>query len=100
VTYQVSLTPEAEADIEEAHLWYAERGIDLAEDFRRSLDQCIATIASYPEGFPVVHRSVRRALLRRFPYCIFYVLGPERAIVVGCFHARRDPSAWRVRAAG
>jgi toxin ParE1/3/4 len=100
VTYQVSLTPEAEADIEEAHLWYAERGMGLAEDFRRSLDQCIATIVGYPEGFPVVHRSVRRALLRRFPYCIFYVLEPERAIVIGCVHARRDPRAWQVRAAG
>jgi plasmid stabilization system protein ParE len=72
----------------------------LAEDFRRCLDQCIATIVSYPEGHPVVHRVVRRALLRRFPYCVFYILEPGRAVVIGCLHARRDPQAWRVRAAG
>jgi plasmid stabilization system protein ParE len=100
VTHRVSLTPEAEADVEEAHVWYAERGLGLAEDFRRSLDECMGRIASHPEGFPSVHRSVRRALLRRFPYCVFYVLEPERALVIGCFHARRDPRVWRLRGVG
>jgi plasmid stabilization system protein ParE len=99
VTLQVSLTPEAEADVQEAHLWYAERGMGLAEDFRRSLDECFSRVVSHPESYPTVHRAVRRALLRRFPYCIFYVLEPERAVVIGCLHARRDPRAWRLRAA-
>jgi plasmid stabilization system protein ParE len=99
VTLQVSLTPEAEADVQEAHLWYAERGMGLAEDFRRSLDECFGRIASHPESYPVVHRTVRRALLRRFPYCIFYVPESEHVVVIGCLHARRDPRAWRLRAA-
>lgn len=100
MTLQVSLTPEAEADVEEVHVWYAERGLALADDFRRSLDECMARIASHPEGFPAVHGWVRRALLRRFPYCVFYVLEAERAVVIGCFHARRDPRVWRLRGVG
>jgi len=100
VTLRVDLTPEAEADVEEIHAWYAERGRELADDFRHSLDQCMASIASFSESHAVVHRSVRRALLRRFPYCVFYVLETERALVIGCFHARRDPQAWRLRGAG
>ena len=97
MTRQISLTPEAEADAAEAHAWYAERGMGLAEDFRHSLDECMNRIASHPDGYPVVHRSVRRVLLRRFPYCLFYLLDAERAVVIGCFHARRDPQAWRLR---
>ena len=100
MTLRVDLTPEAEADVEEAHAWYAARGSGLAEDFRRSLDQCMSNISSHPESYPVVHRSLRRALLRRFPYCIFNVVEPARAVVVGCFHARRDPQAWQLRGAG
>jgi plasmid stabilization system protein ParE len=97
VTRRVSLTPEAEADVEDAHVWYVERGLGLAEDFRRSLDECMARIAGHPESYPAVHRSIRRALLRRFPYCVFYVVEAERAVVIGCLHARRDPQAWRLR---
>ena len=100
MTLRVDLTLEAKADVEEVHAWYAERGMGLAEDFRRSLDQCMANIASHPESYPVVHRSLRRALLRRFPYCMFYVVERERALVHGCFHARRDPQAWQLRGAG
>jgi len=100
VTPRVDLTPEAQADVEEVHAWYAERGVGLAEAFRRSLEQCIANIATHPESYSVVHRSVRRALLRRFPYCVFYMVEPQRALVIGCFHARRDPHAWQLRGAG
>jgi hypothetical protein len=47
---------------------------------------------------PVVHAPFRRALLRRFPYCVFYYLEAEEVVVVGCFHAHRSPEVWRVRA--
>jgi plasmid stabilization system protein ParE len=97
VTLRVDLSPEAQADVEEVHAWYGQRRVGLAEDFRRSLDQCIASIASHPQGHPILHGSVRRALLRRFPYCIFYVVEQQRVLVVGCFHARRDPRAWQLR---
>jgi hypothetical protein len=43
--------------------------------------------------------DIRRALLRsRFPYCVFYSIEGEEAVVVGCFHAHRDPEVWRLRA--
>lgn len=97
MTPRIALAPEAQADIEEVHSWYAARGAGLAEEFRGALDQCLENIASFPEAHPLIHRSVRRALLRRFPYCIFYVVERERIVVHGCFHARRDPSVWHLR---
>jgi plasmid stabilization system protein ParE len=97
VTLRVELTPEAEADIDEAHLWYSGRGLGLGEEFARSLDACLESVSSLPDSFPAVHRHVRRALLRRFPYCAFYIVEPTRVVVVGVFHARRDPQAWRRR---
>jgi plasmid stabilization system protein ParE len=97
VTLRIDLTPEAEADIGEAHAWYSARSTELADDFRRALDQCIASITAHPQSHPVVHRSVRRVLLRRFPYCLFYVPEAERILVLGCLHARRDPRSWQAR---
>lgn len=94
----VRLTPEAEADLTEAYSWYRDRGADLGEDFLRSFDAVLDVIVQHPQGYPEVHRNIRRALMRRFPYCVFYILDAEGPVVLGCFHARRDPTAWRRRA--
>jgi plasmid stabilization system protein ParE len=98
VIRRLDLTPEAEADLGEAYGWYRDRGATLAEEFLISLDACFASLQEFPEAHPAVHRGVRRALLRRFPYCVLYVLESSRILVIGVFHARRDPRAWRSRA--
>lgn len=100
MTLRLEFTPEAEADVAEAHRWYAERGLGLGEEFLRSLDACLQAIVRFPESHSLAHRQVRRALLRRFPYCVFYLIEAERAVVVAVFHARRDPRAWQSRGVG
>jgi hypothetical protein len=54
-------------------------------------------IAEFPECAPTVHAELRRALLQRFPYCVFYAIEGAGLVVIGCFDARRDPEVWRVR---
>jgi hypothetical protein len=51
-----------------------------------------------PRQFPTVLKNVRRALLRRFPYSLFFVIEDEALTVIACFHASRDPSHWQKRA--
>jgi plasmid stabilization system protein ParE len=63
----------AEADIGDAHSWYRERGHDLGDQFLGALDQCLESIQRNPLAFPAVHGDIRRALLRKFPYCVFYI---------------------------
>jgi plasmid stabilization system protein ParE len=43
---------------------------------------------------------MRRALVRRFPYAIFYEIGSREIVVYGVFHGARDPQAWRRRRDG
>jgi toxin ParE1/3/4 len=87
--------PEAEADVSEAYGWYNEQGHGLADEFRRSVDACLSVILRHPEAYPKVHKDLRRALLRRFPYGLFYLLAQEEVVVFGCFHAARDPRQWK-----
>jgi hypothetical protein len=52
-----------------------------------------------PRQFPVVHKNIHRALLRRFPYALMFVIEPEEALtVIACFHGSRDPVHWQQRA--
>jgi plasmid stabilization system protein ParE len=38
------------------------------------------------------------ALLRRFPYGIYYRIYPDSIVIVACMHGRRDPKRWQSRA--
>jgi plasmid stabilization system protein ParE len=86
--------PEAEADVTEAIGWYEGRVIGLGFEFLKTLDACLQRIARNPEHYPAIHKTVRRALLRRFPYGVFFLAESERVVVLAVFHAKRDPRRW------
>ncbi|HSK80073.1 MAG TPA: type II toxin-antitoxin system RelE/ParE family toxin [Thermoanaerobaculia bacterium] len=87
----VTVRPLAERDLREAQLWYEEKRPGLGAEFRSCIDECLRTIARSPLLFPVTHRNVRRAGVKRFPYLVYFVLQPERVLIIACFHTRRDP---------
>lgn len=91
------LTPAAEADVSDIHSWYRQQREGLALEFKRALDECMTRMEQDPLAYPNVHGSVRRALLRRFPYCVFFTVEAAEVVVHGVFHGRRDPKAWQVR---
>lgn len=94
---QVLVRPLARADLDDAFAWYEERAAGLGHEFLRAVAVVFEQIARYPEMFPEVYRGRRRALVRRFPYAVYYRLETDRAKVVACLHLRRHPRAWRSR---
>jgi len=87
----------AEADVGDALAWYRERGHELGDQFVQALDQCLESIQRNPLAFAKVHGEIRRALLRRFPYCVFYVIAASEVVVLACLHGHRDPKIWQGR---
>ncbi|HEX4998272.1 MAG TPA: type II toxin-antitoxin system RelE/ParE family toxin [Terriglobia bacterium] len=87
----------AKAEIQSAYRWYEREREGLGEELLQAVDRVLGVIAEYPEGFSVVHRDIRRAILKRFPYSILYRVKANHVIVVGCFHAKRDPKSWQAR---
>ena len=100
MTWRVRFTPLADDDVAEAFAHYdgARRG--LGEDFMADLERVVVLIGEFPEAGPDVHRGLRRALLRRFPYSLYYrLLPPDRIVEVrACVHQRQHPRTWRRRA--
>jgi len=56
-----------------------------------------ARVSASPAAFPVIRNGVRRAMLRRFPYAVFFRVLPDLIQVIACFHTNRDPVRWRRR---
>ena len=72
---RLRLTPEAELDVDDAHAWYHPQRWRLGRDFLQAVNSSIASIRRYPETHPLVDRTMRRALLPRFPYAVFFEVG-------------------------
>ena len=93
----VSFRPQAKEDIDGALSWYGNERPALAFAFAESLDAVIARVSESPLQFPSVHGQIRRALLGRFPYAVFFVTGDNAIHVLGVVHLHRDPSVWKDR---
>src|SRR5260370_39057149 len=94
---ELVFAPEAELDIAEAYAWYEARRVGLGEDFLSSVDACMESIRRQPEMFPLIHEDYLRAVIRRFPYAVFYERAETTVTVYSVFHTSRDPDKWRQR---
>lgn len=98
MTYRVIVRPEAAREIQEAFDWYEGRSEGLGLEFLRAADACLSGVRRNPSAFQPVYEEVRRALLRKFPYGLFYILRDDTIVVIACFHVSRSPADWQRRA--
>ena len=93
------LVPEAKADVAEAYRWYADHSPELGLQFLRCVESTLLSIARSPLLYPVVHESYRRALLRRFPFAVFFEIDDKhhRCVIYSVFHCSQNPGRWQDR---
>jgi plasmid stabilization system protein ParE len=89
------IRPEAEADLANAQGWYEWQREGLGADFLLCVEEVFERIRRMPELYPVVHRGVRQAITRRFPFSIYYLMESNEVVVLGVLHMRRNPKEWR-----
>ena len=98
MTLELRLTPATAADIAEAFAYYEERREGLGEEFREELNVAFTLLREFSQAGPAVHRDLRRLLVRRFPYALYFRLAATIIEIRGCLHLHQDPRAWRRRA--
>ncbi len=97
MTLPVVWIPEADADLKEALAWYESIQPDLGLRFAVAVDAAVEAIVRSPLGFQIVHRELRRAGVKRFPYGLFFKVEGNRIVVIACMHGHRNPRRWQVR---
>jgi len=91
------IRPKAEAELSDAFGWYEDQVPGLGADYLNAVEASLYAIKRNPEIYPVVHGTIRRCLIRRFPYALFYLAEPSRIVVLAVLHVRRNPAAWKKR---
>jgi plasmid stabilization system protein ParE len=95
--FTVVFTQAARTELIDAQDWYESEASGLGRRFREAVDALVKRMSANPHQFPVVLKTVRRALLRRFPYSLFFVVEDQTLLVIACFHGSRDPAQWQKR---
>lgn len=91
VVYKLLLRPESYEDLKESFQWYSNRSNILGLEFIKEIEECFRKIRSNPFSCQKIKKTLRRALIKKFPYGIFYKIDEDEIIVFAIFHLSRNP---------
>ena len=74
--------------------WYEEQRSGLGEELLSAVQSTSKSIGRYPEMSASVRGAVRRAMISKFPFAMFYLVEPKRVVVLRVLHTARDPNLW------
>ena len=92
--------PEAAAELIEASRYYEQSVRTLGVQFLEAVEEAVAKIAAGPERWPIMEDEIRRFLMWRFPYAIYYRIYPDHIRILAFKHHSRHPGYWHGRAEG
>ena len=87
----------AQREMDDAVAWYNEQSGNLGQEFLDELDRSVRRVVAFPMSCPEMGHGLRRCLLARFPYGIFYGVNNDTLVVVAVAHLHRKPSYWSTR---
>jgi plasmid stabilization system protein ParE len=97
VTRRLTIQPQAEIDVADAIAWYEEQRRGLGGELLSELDSVMQRAVQTPFQFPQLKSNIRRALLRRFPYSVYFRVSDEIVELLAVLHQHRDPGTWQQR---
>lgn len=95
--YRLISEPRADLDVEAAFEWYENERPGLGLEFLDELRAAYDRISDGPLKYELLRSEIRRALLNRFPYAVYFAAEEDVIVVVAVLHASRDPAEWQRR---
>lgn len=94
MAYRLKFSSRALREIGEAQEWYELQSPGLGEEFIAAMELQLKRLEQSPLLYAEVIPSVRRALLPRFPYGVFYAVWGNLIQVLAVLHDVRNPGRW------
>jgi len=94
MAYRLKFSSRALRETGEAQEWYELQNPGLGEEFIAAMELQLKRLVQAPLLYAEVVSGVRRALLPRFPYGLFYAVRGDLVHVLAVLHDARHPSRW------
>jgi plasmid stabilization system protein ParE len=93
----IAISPAAAQDLDDAYFWYERQKRGLGSRFLAAVNVALQLIQRTPAGYQTVYQNYRKALLRVFPYVIFYREEEDQIFISAIFHTSRSSKSWQDR---
>ena len=97
MTLPVAFLSGADADLQTVFNQFEDYREGFGVEFMAAVEAHLTRLSTFPELAPIYLRSVRRQVMHRFPYGIFYAPQPTRIIVIAILDLRQDGEQIRRR---
>ena len=92
--YRLVVEPRADLDVAATFDWYEKEQAGLGQEFLDELRATYNRVADGPLAYQDLRSGIRRALVRRFPYAVYFAVEADVVVVL---HVTRDPAEWQRR---
>jgi toxin ParE1/3/4 len=93
----VSFHDLAKLELNEAAEYYEGESAGLGQAFITEVERKADEIVRNPEAGLVMRGSIRRRLIRRFPYALLYRVKPTEIRILAVMNLKRRPAYWAGR---
>ena len=97
MTRSLILHQSARIEYDAAGDWHEEQRSGLGVAFTAAVQRVFERIAVQPKMHGIVLRDIRKAVVKGFPYCIYYRERSDAIVVLSVFHTSRNPRIWQLR---
>lgn len=70
--------------------WYEDKLTGLGDRFINELEVAKTDLLNNPLAFAKWNKSIRRMVMRKFPYKLFYKIYEDEIVILAIIHARRS----------
>ena len=94
---KIEFQTEADEEFREAARYYENEAPGVGLAFVVEVHKAVAELTEFPLTAQIVRASIRKKVLRHFPYNILYSIELDKIVIVAVAHQRRRPNYWRNR---
>ena len=95
--FDILIKPDAESDFLEIRDYYENISNELGQKFTEAFIDALLKIERNPFHCFSVGEKFRRAVIRDFPYNVYFEIEESVVVIFGIFHQHRDPEEWQKR---
>lgn len=95
--FSLQISDDAEVDLDKSYEYYKEENQKLADIFFNQIKLSLEKIKQNPHSFPIEYKDVRKFVVKKFPFVIYFQSHESIVKIIAIFHTSRNPEIWNER---
>ena len=89
--------PLAKSELDDAVEYYELQYVGLGARFKEESKATIKRISLFPQAWTMVRPNIRKCIMHKFPYNIYYSIEENVILIIAIAHQHRYPNYWENR---